>query len=241
MKRLLNVLILTLAVNFLAVAGGVGWLYQSGRLDKQKLHSMKEIVFPQPTNAPGAEAATQPSDGDPATNQPMLKLEELLAQHAGRPPGEQVEFIQSSFDAQMAQLDRKQRELNDLARQVEIAKQQAARDRDVLAKNQTDLTTREKLSTKLASDKGFQDSLKLYTSMPPKQVKTVFMTLDDETMQNYLQAMQPRQATKIIKEFKSLEETARVQKVLEQMRLAQPEATPAAGKRGPAASTAEKP
>lgn len=241
MKKLFNVLVLVLAVNFLAVAGGAGWLYQSGRLDQDKVHAVKEIVFPPPANAPGAEATTQPADGDPARAHPMLKLEELLAQHAGRPPGEQVEFIQNAFDAQMAQLDRKQRELNDLARQVEIAKQQAARDRGVLAKDQTALSDREKLAIKLASDKGFQDSLKLYTSMPAKQVKTVFMTLDDETVRNYLQAMQPRQATKIIKEFKSPDETARVQRVLEQMRLALPDPLGDADTLGPAASAAEKP
>ena len=36
MKKLLNMLALTLALNFLAVAGSIGWLYQSGRLDRQK-------------------------------------------------------------------------------------------------------------------------------------------------------------------------------------------------------------
>jgi hypothetical protein len=47
------------------------------------------------------------------------------------------------------------------------------------------------------------------------------MTLDDATVMNYLQAMEPREAAKVIKEFKSPEETARIQNVLERMRLAQ--------------------
>ena len=221
MKKLLNVFALTLAINFLALAGGVGWLYQSGKLDREKMTAIKEIVFPPPANAPGAETTTQPADVDPATTRPMLRLEELLAQHAGHPPGEQVEFIQSAFDAQMAELDRKRRELNDLARQVELAKQQAMRDRIALTKDESELESREALATKLAADKGFQDSLKLYTSMQAKQVKTVFMTLDDETIRNYLQAMQPRQATKIIKEFKTPDEMTRIQTVMEKMRLAE--------------------
>ena len=33
MKRLWNVLLLTLAMNFLAVAGVVGWLYQGGPVE----------------------------------------------------------------------------------------------------------------------------------------------------------------------------------------------------------------
>jgi hypothetical protein len=71
--------------------------------------------------------------------------------------------------------------------------------------------------------------------MPGKQVKTIFMTLDDETIQQYLQTMQPRSAGRIIKEFKSPEETARIQKVLERMRLA--EASTAAAAANAAAAT----
>ena len=63
-----------------------------------RLTNLKDVLFPAPSTAP----ATQPA-ADPST-QPMLKLEELLARQSGRPAAEQVEFIQRSFDAQMAQL-----------------------------------------------------------------------------------------------------------------------------------------
>lgn len=228
MKKLLNVIALTLAMNFLAIAGGVAWLYQSGQIDREKITAIKQIVFPPPDNAQGAEATTQPGDADSATTRPMLQLEELLAQHAGHAPGEQVEFIQNAFDAQMAELDRTRRELNDLARQVELARQQAMRDRLALTRETSELADREALAAKLAADEGFQDSLKLYTSMQAKQVKTVFMTLDDETVRNYLQAMQPRQATKIIREFKTPDEMKRIETVMEKMRLAEEVAADAA-------------
>ena len=41
--------------------------------------------------------------------------------------------------------------------------------------------------------------------MPAKQTKAVFMTLQDETIIQYLQAMQPRTAARIMKEFKTPE------------------------------------
>jgi len=214
-KKLFNVLVLTLAVNFLALAGGVGWLFQSGHMDKEKMQAIKTLVFPPPDNAPGATAATQPIDA--ATTQPLLKLEELLAAHSGRPPGEQVEFIKNAFDTQMAQLDRRKRELDDLARQVELAKQQAVRDRVALTTDQADLQSRQELASKLATDQGFQDALKLYTAMPPKQVKAIFLTMDDDTVRRFIRAMQPRQATKIIKEFKTPDETARLESVMKDM------------------------
>ena len=223
MKKLFQVIILTLAVNFLALAGGVGWLYRSGHLDRARALEVKKILFPPPP--PAEDPTTQPSD---ATTQPSLRLDELLAKASGRPAGEQVEFIQQTFDAQTAQLDRRERELADLQRQVELAKQQAARDRAKLEQQQKDLTARQAQAATLATDKGFQDSLQLYTTMPAKQVKQVFMTLGDDVVQRYLEAMEPRTAAKIIREFKLPEEVDRIQRVLERMRQGGPRPTAAA-------------
>lgn len=216
MKKLIDVIVLTLAVNFLAVIAGIGWLWQQGRLDRQRIAEIRQIVFPA---APQQSPATQPW-AEP-TSQPTLKLDELLAKAAGRTATEQVEFIQHAFDAQMALLDRRQRELNDLQRQVELARQQLARDVESLQSREQQLAAREQQANRLASDKGFQDSLTLYSTMPARQVKTVFMGLDDQTVMNYLQAMPSRTAGKIIREFKSPEETSRIQRILERMRLAQ--------------------
>jgi hypothetical protein len=226
MKKLLNVLILTLALNFLVVAGVVGWLYKSHRIDREKMQAIKEIVFPatQPSSA-----ATQPAETEEvATTQPMMKLEELLAKQAGRSTSDQVEFIQHTFDAQMAMLDRRNRELNGLLDQVNQAKAKLSRDRESLSQEQSALQGREQLAAQLENDKGFQDCLALYNSMPSKQVKTIFMTLDEPTVTRYLQAMQPRSAARIVKEFKAPEEVERIQKVLERMRQSQQPSVPAA-------------
>jgi hypothetical protein len=216
-KKFITVVVLTLAVNFLAAAGGIGYLFQSGKLDREKAQAIKDIVFAPPTTAP----STQPSEESAATTQPVNSLEALLAKASGRTAGEQVEFIQKSFDAQMAILDRRQRELVDLQRQIDLAKDQMVRDRAKLEKGETDLAAQQAQAKRLATDKGFQDSLALYRTMPTKQVKTIFMSLDEATMRQYLQAMEPRVAARIMKEFKAPDEVERVQKVMEAMRLAQ--------------------
>jgi flagellar motility protein MotE (MotC chaperone) len=219
MKKIYHVLVLTLALNFLALAGGIGWLVQNKKIDKPKLMAIREIVFP--TTKP----TTQPTDvvaGDPTT-QPMLRLEEALAKSAGRSASEQVDFIQHAFDAQMSQLDRRERELSDLSRQVELAKQQATRDRAALEKQQKDLVDRQQLQKRNETDKGFQDALALYNKMPSKQVKEVFKTMPDEQVVQFLQSMQPRNATRILKEFKTPEEQDRVAKIMEKLR--QPQAS----------------
>src|SRR5579884_1587845 len=175
MKRLWNVLVLTLAANFLALSGIVAWLYQGGHLDRPRVQSIKEILFPPPQPEP---PASEPSAPDPTT-QPTLKLEELLAKHSNLPAGEQVEFIQRTFDAHMAQLERQRRVLDDLKAQVDLANQTLASDRAKVEADGRKLEDERQQAEKLASDQGFKGSLNLYSSMPPRQVKQVFMTLGD--------------------------------------------------------------
>ena len=214
MKKLWNVFVLTLAVNFLAVAGGVGYLYKAGRLDRKRLESIWLVLYPPPP--PPTVAATQPAE--PKSSEPALVLGELLAQKSGLSSTEQLEFIQQTFDARMAELDRRQRELADLQRQVDMANQSLARDRTSLDAEKKQLADREQLAATLAADKGFQDSLRLYQTMPARQVKQVFLAMDDETVTRYLQAMEPRGATKIVREFKTPDEVQRIQRVLDRMR-----------------------
>lgn len=213
-KKLLSVAVLALAINFLLVGGVAGWLVVSKHIDKERFAAVKAILFPLPPPPKVDQPTTQP---DPTT-QPSARMEALLAQANGRPAGEQVQFIQRSFDQQMAELDRRARELDDARAQIDLARQQELRDREKLDRQQKALDGRQKEADRLAGDKGFQDSLELYSSMPAKQAKSVFMTLPDAVVQQYLQAMPPKTATKIIKEFKLPDETDRIQKVMERMR-----------------------
>jgi hypothetical protein len=214
-KKIFTIIMLTLAMNFLALAGSVGWLARSGHLDKAKIKQIKEIVFPPP--APAEQKTTVAEE---AATRPTVQLDELLAKMSGRTAIEQVDTLQQTFDAQMLLLDRRQREQADLQRQVDLANQKLAADRAAFEKERQQLSDQEDESARLAADKGFQDSLALYIAMPPKQVKEIFMTLDAATVQHYLEAMEPRAAAKIIREFKTPDETNFIQGVLERMRMA---------------------
>ena len=216
MKRLLAVISGTLALNFLVAVGGILWLYQTGKLNDQRVKQIKEIVF-----APATQATTQPSgERDPST-QPSIGLEQLLAKVSGRPASEQVEFMQRTFDAQSAMLDSRFAELEKQRATLKTAQGQFTKDRDALAAREKALEAREQEQARLASDKGFQETLELYGTMPPRQVKTIFMSLDDPTVVRYLKSMEPRAAGKIVKEFKTPEETARAAKILEAMRVSE--------------------
>jgi hypothetical protein len=222
MKKLLTVIAWTLALNFLAALGGIAWLYSTKKLDRDKVHQIKDLVFAPATQpAPGIK-----SDARDATTQPTLRLEEMMAKVSGRSASEQVEFMQNTFNTHMALLDRRFQDLQNQRKTIDQAKAQVDKDRQKLLADQKQLATAQQDQAKLLTDQGFQDTLNLYNSMPPRQVKTIFMSMNDDTMIKYLRAMEPRIATKIIKEFKTADETDRVGKVMEKMRQAQASTNP---------------
>lgn len=215
MRKFLTILTATLALNFVAVLAGLVYLTQSGRLDRQKVQAIKDILFAEPATGPSTQpAATSSTQG-------AAPLDALLTRHSNLPVSDQVEVVRRSFDAQMSLLERRQRELNDLQRQVEMARHQLVKDRAALEESRKALQSRVDEAAKLANDKGFQDSLERYQSLPPKQVKMVFLGLDDATVIRYLQAMDARQAGKIMKEFKEPEEMERLKRLMERMRQSQ--------------------
>lgn len=216
MKKIILLLLCVLAINFLAVLGGVGYLVGTGALDSEKAQQISEVLFPPPSSQPTSQPTTAPV----IALSPQLQLEELMSKRAGRPATEQIEFIRATFDEEKAQWERRMVELEALKSQVEAARSQVARDRSVLDARERVLKDRLNEAALQEQDTGFQRELALYNSMQPAQVKKVFSGMDDELVAKYLQAMSPRNATKIIKEFKTPEEVARVQAIMEKVRKA---------------------
>lgn len=213
-KKLGLLILLVLAINFLAVAGGVGYLVGTGKLDKDKAKEIGKIIFP--TTAPTSQPATQPAEVD--LSDPLLSIDELLVKTTGMSAAEQNDFLRSTFESLSAQLDRQRRELIDLRRQVDFAQVQLTKDREALATREKTLVERDQVQTAMATDKGFQESLAVYDAMKAKQVKEIFSTLDEDTVVRYLQAMDPRRVSGILKEYKTPEEISRAQSLLEKMR-----------------------
>jgi len=213
MKRLFNLVAWILAMNFLAALGGVVYLNRTGHLNKATALAIKALLYPPPVPPPVAQAAPP----DPST-QPSLVLDDLLRQASGRSALDQVNFIQQTFDARMAELDRRQIEMRDQQNQIDLVSAKLAADRTALEKEKKEVADREQQDTKLLTDQGFQDTLQLYNSMPPLQVKKIFMTLKDQTVAEYLQAMDPGTASKIIKQYKTPDEILKIQGILEMVR-----------------------
>jgi hypothetical protein len=212
-KRLLGAIVLVLAINFLAMGGAVGFLWKSGALDRDRIQKIKEVLYPTTTTAP----ASQPDQSADASTQPTDPLTKLMAGIAPRTAQDQVNFLSQSYDSQMAIIDRRQTELAALQQQIEDSRQQVEKERAAVEADRARLTADQAAATQEANDAGFQTCLSLYTAMPAIQVKTLFLQMDDATVGKYLAAMQPRTASKIIREFKAPDEINRIQKILATM------------------------
>lgn len=214
MRKMVTIVLLLGTLHFLALMAGAGYLVASGKLNAESAKQIKELLFPPPPVAVEPAPTTQPE----APPRPLLRLEELLARQAGRPATDQVEFIRSAFDDQMAQLERRMRELEDLQRQVEVARAQLALDRSGLEEQRRAIEEREARRREQEQDEGFQSELQLLSAMPAAQAKRVIMAMEEEVAARYVQAMPARTATRILREFKTAEENARMQAVLERIR-----------------------
>ncbi len=235
MKRIWNAAVLTLALNFVVAAAGVGWLASSGHLTRGRMAGVRRVLFPPPATRP-SEPTARPAAAD-APDDPVTRLGALVARAAALPPGERIVAVQQAQEMQAAELDRRRRDLQDLRSQVELAESQATTDRDAVVKDRQAWTAQQGQQASAAADKGFQDSLALYQTLPARQVKAIFTSLPDETVQRYLQAMDARQAGKIMKEYKSPEDVAKLERVLERIRQARAAtATAATDPNAPAAA-----
>lgn len=213
-RKLATLVVVLLAIHFLAVLGAVGFAFASGKLDKAKLGEIAKLMTPPPA-APATQPAAKP---DLATTRPLLQFDDLLAQQAGKSTTDQVQFLRESFDGMSVQLDRQQRELLDLKRQVDLAQSQVATERIAVAAREKAIADREAEAKRLADDAGFQRTMEIYDSMTPKQLKDVFAKQDDALVARYLQGMDPKRIANIVKEFKTPPEQTRANALLDRLR-----------------------
>jgi FPC/CPF motif-containing protein YcgG len=120
--------------------------------------------------------------------------------------------------------------LHDLQTQIDQAQAKLTGDRESFEAQRKRFADEQEQAKKLAADQGFQNALGLYSGMPAKQAKALFLTLGDDVVKSYLEAMDQGAATKIIKEFKTPDELDRIHRILEKIR----QADSASGVSGPA-------
>ncbi|MBL0927867.1 MAG: hypothetical protein IBJ11_09480 [Phycisphaerales bacterium] len=192
----------TLALaNLLALAGVLGWMWQSQRLSRERVDRVREIF-----------AATVPAEAKKKDEEDRAAAEAARAAaeaaKVGRPPvsaEQRLEIIREYDESVRQRTQRIQRETQDLLRQLDERQAMLARqksefeaERDAFIRMRDEIAKRE-------GDEQFGKAVGLYQSLPPEQSAPMLRVLIDagkpEQVVSYLNAMQTRAASKLIQQF----------------------------------------
>ena len=226
MKTLWNVFSFLAVVHLLALLLFVGWLWQSGRLDRQRVNDLRQFFATTTTQAKAAAAKS-------LRDEELERLRTAQQEHQADPSTDtetqihRLTFMSQQADQTRRRLDEDKKMLQQQLNQTTAAMndQQAAFDRQRQAWENSVKADRQR-----QVDEQFQQAVKLFEAATPKQGKKMLQDLIAQKQVDqavaYLDAMNVRAASKILKEFKTDEEIKLATELLEKLRtLGQPVAS----------------
>ncbi|MFM2164962.1 MAG: hypothetical protein RL325_1399 [Planctomycetota bacterium] len=219
MKSLLKLVLVLAIAHLLAVAGFVGWLFASGRVDSERIGRMREI-FAKPVAVEAKEAveAQAKADEQAADAEMMRKLRELPLASADRVDNgsrsdERIELGLRAFE------DKTRRLREELKKDGDTLEQQIK----AFEKRQKDWEASIAADKQRETDEQFRKAVRLVESMPPKQARSWILELVNsgktETAVAYLDAMTGAKASNLLKSFKGDEEVKVATELLERLRM----------------------
>lgn len=222
MKSLWTALSLLLLLHAMALVGFVGWLKVSGRLDRQRLVRTREIyTLTLAQEKQQAEQATQLASETKAKALEAARLESIAANGAVS-LAERLKADQQADDMAMQRVERLQRDIADLRRQLVLAKDLLAKQKAELEAQRQEFEAAAKRERDLHDQADFQQAVQTYEQLKPRQVKEMFQTLIKEgktrDVIDYLAAMQLRKAAAVLKEFKTPEEIPQATDLVQRLR-----------------------
>jgi hypothetical protein len=198
MKSLIRAVSVLAIINLLAVAGLVGWLFSQGRIDRQRVLEMSEILGEtSEARAERIEAARLEAE---AANAPKPRTDGDIRSTDQRNDA-RIELTMIDRE----RLERLQREVRDLQTQLRQQRQMLDRDWTKFEQEKADFQAmRERLYAIDGADY-FKKSLAVLNGMKPADIRPVFNTMigDGKTEEviSYLAAFDERHRAKVVTEF----------------------------------------
>lgn len=218
MRTLWNVLSFLAVVHLLALLMVVVWLWQSQRLDAERLASVRETFA---TTIPEAQAAAAKAEAQANAE----RQRQIEAERQADPQLDSISQIQHVSLARR-QEDQTRRRLADekrmLQQQLDEATAELESRRAELEQLRAGWSSQAEAQQQRRADEQFLQAVRLMEQIAPKQGKRILMGLiaDDQMDQAvaYLKAMNQRAASKILREFKTEAESALATELLERLR-----------------------
>jgi len=200
LKKLYHILALMALVNLFALAGLIGYLFSSGRLNAERIDQIGEVLrgeYPVPE-----VASTQPAEEQTA---PQRSRQEIAAARERR---ERLQLASERLKRESAD-----RETLDQSVQLQVLRQleEIERREQRLANQKTAFVTQKE-------QEGFVKALEIYSSMDPKLAKDLLKSREkDADVVRLLTRMEPSRCKKIVNACKSPEEKFWIGRILIQL------------------------
>ncbi len=197
----------------------IGFLGATDRLSRDRVAQVKAIFMPTLTAEKQAEelAATKAKAADEEAAR--------LARASGLGPTSVAERLtqqQEHDEMTLRQLERTRQEIEHMLANMSLTRQQMQRERNELIAARDEANQRIEAIRQQKNDEGFKATVEMYSNLPAKQVKQVFMNMMDQKQTDEvvaaLEAMEPRKAAGVLREFKAVHEVTRVVELMERLR-----------------------
>ena len=218
MKTLLKLVLVLAVANLLAVAGFVGWLFASGRVDGERVTRVRDIFRPTiaEEEAARAEAANTAAEAD------RLAADDLRVRGLPLASGEEIaaeDRFRDRATLALKSLEEQHRRMQDDLRSREEA----------VTEREEALTARqEEWEASIADSKDrqtnaqFRKAVRLLEAAPPKQGREWILELIKsgraDLAVTYLDAMNPAKSANLLKAFKSEGDAMVATDLLERLR-----------------------
>ncbi|HWB19055.1 MAG TPA: hypothetical protein VG711_02055 [Phycisphaerales bacterium] len=218
MRAIWNTLSFLAVVHLLALLMLVGWLWNSGRLNSDRVTKLRDML----SKTPAEEQAQIEKDEAAKKEADRQAQEDAERNSPSVQSADQVRLMNMIQDREAMAMRRLSDEKAMLMAQIGTAEDAVKKKDEELAANRAawDQVTAEDRARQ--TDAQFQQTVKAYESIPAKQAKSMFEELirqgQMEQAVAYLDAMNPRAASKVLKEFKTPEEIQLATKLLEDLR-----------------------
>ena len=196
MKRVAQMIGLLSAIHVVVLAGFVGGLFASGRINREKLARIVDIV--------------RETENEEVVAEVSLKTDEQVR----RASSDRIEAEKVAEEIDERRIDRLVRDLEAKYEMLEEVKQKIVADEKQLAVREAKFSQMMKDERERLQNEGFLEAMQIYSNMPPESVKNLFMTMEDRPVMEYLVLMDDRARKKIIKKFQMPEELEKIKRVI---------------------------
>jgi hypothetical protein len=221
MKTLWRVIAIMAVLHVLIGIAGVAWLYSSDRLSRDRVAAVRELL--KPTLAEETKQKAKLEEMQKAADAQADRLASLKG--AGNGPetvAQRLAEERQKHEVTIRQLERAREDIESLRKNLQLAQQKIEQEHKVTLAEKASLEKRVTELEKQFNDAGFKKAVALYESLPAKQVKDMFLQMltsgKTGDVVNFLEAMQPRKAGAILKEFKSSQEINQAVELTQRLR-----------------------